>query len=98
MGKRAKTKEETTAAADSETAPEVESNEQPSEADAGPSGDESTRMTVRLKASERERLEAAAEKYRRDTGSNETATGLAQTFILNGLALFERRGTISIGG
>lgn len=55
-----------------------------------------TNYTVRLSASDRARLAAAAKKHRKDTGSRESATSLARTFILTGLQAFERHGSVQV--
>lgn len=53
-------------------------------------------FSLRLDDSERERLEKCAEAFRRQTGSNETASGLARTFIQIGLSQFESRGGLVV--
>lgn len=52
--------------------------------------------TVRLSDDDQERLEAAAQKMRRQTGGRESASSLARTFIQVGLQEFERAGGLVI--
>lgn len=52
--------------------------------------------TIRFSDDEWSRLEEAATKHRKNTGSNETPSGLARTFVLVGLQRFEREGFLTI--
>lgn len=66
-------------------------------ADSDPSKDSAKRSyTIRLESEDIPRLEKCAEIYRQQTGSKETAAGLARTFILIGLGQFERTGGLVV--
>lgn len=53
-------------------------------------------FSVRLTDDDQARLEKAAEIFRRQTGSKETASGLARTFIQIGLNQFESTGGLVV--